>query len=99
MELYSSTNIEGLCKFQKITNGPEHWLFAQLWNAPRGIVEFNLYCYKQERPDLWSLHGYVPVHSSLFTNGYDQELAFKFDENYLKVVFRGDVVFTAASKR
>ena len=81
-----------------VTNGPAKWVFAKVYNAPRGLGMFNLYCYEQEQPDFWPLRAYVPVNAHYYTNSDDWGLNFQIDQNYVKVIFRGRVIFTGISK-
>lgn len=98
-EMYSPANIAGSYTMHRVTNGPAHWVFVQVGNAPRGLNMFNLYCYEQEKPGNWLLRAYVPVNAYYYTNGIDRGLSFKIDGDYVKVGFRGATVFTSASKQ
>ena len=98
-EKYASTNIAKGYTMYQLTNGPARWVFAKAYNAPRGLAMFNLYCYEWEKPDVWLLRGYVPVNEYYYTNGYDPELKIQIDNEYVKVVFRGVVIFTITSNK
>ena len=58
---------------------------------------FNLYCYEQEGPQFWALRGYVPLNAHYYTNSDDWNLSFQPDHEFVKVVFRGRVIFTGIS--
>lgn len=60
---------------------------------------FNLLCYEQERAGDWLLRAYVPINEYYYTNGDDRLVAFKIDDDNIKVVFRGAVIFTGACKK
>ncbi len=98
-KIYPRAEIATRYQTYQVTNGVDRWAFFQVGNGPRGIGMFNLHCYQQVRPDAWVLRAYVPVNYGFYTNGVDHELMFKLDPDYLKVLFRGEVVFTAISKR
>jgi hypothetical protein len=98
-EKYLATNIAEGYTMHQVTNGPIRWLFVKAFNAPRGLDMFNLYCYEQENPSNWLLRAYVPVNAHYYTNGLERDVTIEMDDNYTKVVFRGKVVFTGASKK
>jgi hypothetical protein len=91
---YSTADVADSYRTYQITNGPTRLVFVKAYNAPRGLNMFNLYCYEQERPDNWLLRAYVPVNAYYYTNSLDHELSFQVDNEYVKVFFRGLVVFT-----
>ena len=99
-QMYSPTNVTGSYSMHQITNGLGRWVFVQVFNAPRGLNMFNLYCYEWEweRQDPWVLRAYVPVNAHYYTNSFDRELHFQNDGDYVKVIFRDRVVFTGISK-
>ena len=98
-EIYSPTNIAGSYTMHQVTNGPARWVFIQVGNAPRGLNMFNLYCYEQEKPGNWLLRAYVPVNAAYYTNSLDRELHIQTDDDSLKVLFRGAVIFTSGSQQ
>ncbi len=98
-EKYSSTNIADGYRMYQVTNGPVRWVFVLAANAPRGLGMSNLYCYEWKRPDLWLLRSYVPVYESFYTNSLDRELYIQIDNDYVKVAFRGVVIFTSTSNK
>lgn len=98
-EKYSATNMADGYTMFPVTNGPTHWLFVQVANAPRGLAMFKLLCYEQERAGEWLLRAYVPINEYYYTNGDDRLVAFKIDDDNIKVVFRGAVIFTGACKK
>jgi hypothetical protein len=98
VEKYSSTNIaEGYTIYQ-VTNGQARWVFAKVYNAPKGLSMFNLYCYEQEGPESWPLRAYVPLNTHYYTDSDDSDLTFHTDHEYVKAIFRGKVIFTGISK-
>src|SRR5882724_1544834 len=97
-EKYSPTDIAEGYTICQVTNGPARWVFAKVYNAPRGLNMFNLYCYEEETPEFWALRSYVPVNAHYYTNSDDWDLTFRIDHEYIKVVFRGRVIFTGISK-
>jgi hypothetical protein len=98
-EKYAHEDMTDSYTMHHVTNGPARWVFVKAYNAPRGLNMFNLYCYEQEKPGNWLLRAYVPVNAYYYTNGLDRDVTFKIDDDYIKVVFRGEVVFTGASKK
>ena len=98
-KIYAPDDVAWRQKAYQVTNGPARWVFVQVFDAPRGIGMFNLHCYELVKRDTWLLHAYVPVFDHFYTNGVDRELTFRLDPDYLQAVYRGEVVFTAASRR
>jgi len=98
-EKYLHEDMTGSYRTYQITNGPSRWLIAQVANAPRGLSMYNLYCYEWDRSDVWLLRAYVPVNEHFLTNSLDEELKFQTDNEYVKVAFRGVVIFTITSSK
>ena len=94
-EKYAPGNLEDGYRMYGMTNGATRWIFVQASNAPRGVGMFNLYCYSKEGQSMWLLRSYVPVYESAYTNSSDRELQIHADNDYVKVVFRGKVIFTS----
>jgi hypothetical protein len=88
-----------------VTNGPSRFLFAAVGNAPRGVDMFNLYCYEQESQSNWLLRAYIPVNAYYYPDSpgspynADYQLRFLVESEYVKVVFRGNVVFTITTNK
>src|SRR5258707_124383 len=97
-EKYPSTYVGNSYTIYQVTNGPARWIFAKVYNAPRGLSMYNLYCYEQEGPESWVLRGYVPLNAHSYTNSDDWRLRFQTDGEYVKVVFRERIIFTGISK-
>jgi hypothetical protein len=98
-EIYPGEDIAESYKMYYVTNVPAPLVFAQVGNGPRGLYMFSLYCYEQERPDTWLLRGYVPVNAYYYTNSLDRNLSIQMDSEYVKVAFRGEIIFTIACKK
>jgi hypothetical protein len=98
-EMYPGEDIAESYKMYYVTNGPARLVFAQVGNGPRGLYMFSLYCYEQERPDTWLLRAYVPVNAYYYTNSLDRNLSIRMDNEYVRVVFRGVVIFTIAANK
>jgi hypothetical protein len=88
---------DGFCIYQ-VTNGPSEFAFVQVGNWPRGFGAFNLYCYERVAPTNWVLRGLAPVNDYYHTNGTSQAVSFTNEGEYVKVIHRGDVVFTVTSR-
>ncbi len=97
-EKYPSTDTTHSYTIYQVTNGPARWVFAKVYNAPRGLSMFNLFCYEQEGPHFWPLRGYVPLNAYYYTNSDDWDLTFQTDREYVKAIFRGRVIFTGLSQ-
>jgi hypothetical protein len=98
LEKYSSTNIAEGYSIYQVTNAQARWVFAKVYNAPRGLSMFNLYCHEQEGPESWRLRAYVPLNAHYYTNSDDWGLTFQTDHNYVNALFRGRVIFTGISR-
>ena len=97
--------VDGAYTLYHVTNGPSRFLFAAVGNAPRGLDAFNLYCYEQESQSNWLLRAYVPVNAYYYTDSTgspynaDYQLHFLVESDYVKVIFRGVVIFSIAPQK
>jgi hypothetical protein len=95
---YSVEDASEIYKLYRVTNGPNRWAFVKVDNTPRGTYFFNLYCYAQERSNLWTLRGYSRVAGHEFTSSTNRDLTFQTDRKYINVIFRGENIFTVANQ-
>lgn len=77
------------------TTGSSRWLIFKVFNAPRGLGMFNLYCYESRGSESWILRSYVPVNWMLYTNTDALELQLSMAGEYFNVLFRNVAVFTS----
>lgn len=77
-----------------ISNRNSHFLFLQVYNYPRGLAVFSLYCYEQTKPAEWRLRVFVPVNECYFTNGSSKVLRFNVIDREVDVIYRGQTILT-----
>ncbi len=91
---YPAGQINEGYKIYPVEHGANRWLFCKVYNAPRGLNMFNLYCYEWQNRGTWVLRAYVPMNLHYFPYADSQELEFAKDGDYLNVLFRKIVIFS-----
>lgn len=95
-QLYRPEDLSASYSVRMVTNGAAQWMIVRAANGPRGLYMFNLYCYEQRSSNTWLLRAYVPVNGHYYTNSSDNDIHITTEEGVLKVIFRGEAVFTGA---
>ena len=91
---YPADQIKAGYTLYPVKHGLNRWLFCKVYNAPRGLNMFNLYCYEWQNPDTWVLRAYVPMNLHSLPYSDNNELKFAEDGDYLNVLFRKIVIFS-----